>query len=100
VAKGAGGGVGLRAGSFTSAAAADGLHITLEEVRWTEDVAVSGVLDWTGRAGQVRGMLHVKGPQGASGTLEVEWAEGTSQPRAAVTGKLGGENVVAEAAAP
>ncbi len=100
VAKGAGAGVGLRSGSFTAAAAAAGLHITLDEVRWTEDVAVSGTLDWTGRAGMVRGTLHVKGPQGANGNLEVEWAEGGSQPRAAISGKLGGESLVAEAPAP
>ena len=100
VANGAGAGVGLRSGSFTAAAAADGLHITLEEVRWTEDVAVSGTLEWAGRAGTVRGTLHVKGPQGANGTLEVEWAEGSAQPRAAITGRLGGESVVAEATAP
>jgi pimeloyl-ACP methyl ester carboxylesterase len=100
VAKGAGAGVGLRSGSFTAAAAAAGLHITLDAVRWTEDVAVSGTLDWTGRAGMVRGTLHVKGPQGANGNLEVEWAEGSSQPRAAISGKLGGESLVAEAPAP
>jgi pimeloyl-ACP methyl ester carboxylesterase len=100
VASGAGAGVGLRAGSFTAAAAAEGLHITLEEVRWTEDVAVSGTLEWTGRAGNVHGTLHVKGPQGANGTLEVEWAAGGAQPRAAITGRLGGESVVAEAPAP
>lgn len=100
VAKGAGAGVGLRSGGFTAATAAEGLHVTLDEVRWTEDVAVSGTLEWTGRAGTVRGTLHVKGPQGANGTLEVEWAEGGSQPRATITGKLGGESVVAEASAP
>ncbi len=100
LANGAGGGVGLRAGSFTAVAAAEGFHITLEEVRWTEDVAVSGVLDCGGRSGAVRGTLHVKGPQGANGTLEVEWAEGSAQPRASITGRLGGESVVAEATAP
>ena len=100
IANGAGGGVGLRSGTFTAADAGEGFHITLDEVRWTEDVAVSGTLDWPGRAGTVRGTLHVKGPQGANGTLEVEWAEGTAQPRATVSGKLGGDSVVAEAPAP
>ncbi len=69
-------------------------------MRWTDDVAVSGVVDFTGRTGTVRATLHVKGPQGANGTLEATWTEGTAQPRAVVTGKLGGENVVAEASAP
>jgi hypothetical protein len=100
IAQGAGAGVGLRGGTFTAAAASEGFHITLDDVRWTDDVAVSGVIDWPGRTGLVRGTLHVKGPPGDSGTLEVEWTEGTAQPRAAVTGKLGAEAVVADAPAP
>jgi pimeloyl-ACP methyl ester carboxylesterase len=99
-AHGAGGGVGLRGGAFTAVEAGQGYHITLDEVRWTEDVAVSGMIDWPGRTGTVHGTLHVKGPQGASGTVEVEWVEGIAQPQAAITGKLGGESVVAEATAP
>jgi pimeloyl-ACP methyl ester carboxylesterase len=100
IAHGAGGGVGLRGGTFTASAAADGYHITLDEVRWTDDVAVSGTIDWPGRTGTVHGVLHIKAPQGSGGTLEVQWAEGIAQSRAAVTGKLGAENVVAEAPAP
>ena len=100
VAHGAGVGVGLRGGTFTAAAAAGGFHITLDELRWTEDVAVSGVIDWPGRVGPVHGTLHVKAPQGANGTLEVEWTEGVAQARAVLTGRLGSENLVADAPAP
>ncbi len=97
---GVGGGVGLRGGTFITAAAAEGYRITLDDIRWTDDVAVSGVIDCSGRTGPVHGTLHVKAPQGASGTLEVEWTEGAAQPRAAITGKLGADSVVADAPAP
>lgn len=100
VAHGAGGGVGLRGGAFTSVATAQGYRITLDEVRWTDDVAVSGVIDWAGRAGAVRGTLRVRAPQGANGTLQVEWTEGSAQPRASITGRLGSEAVAAESPAP
>ncbi len=100
IAHGPGAGVGLRGGTFSAAAAGECFHITLEEIRWTEDVAVSGVIDCSGRSGPVRGTLRVKGPPGASGALEVEWTEGGAQPRATVTGKLGAESVVADAPAP
>ena len=97
---GAGGGVGLRGGTFTAAAVAEGYRITLDDIRWTDDVSVSGVIDCSGHTGPVHGTLHVKAPQGASGTLEVEWTEGAAQPRASITGKLGADSVVADAPAP
>ncbi|MBS0578822.1 MAG: alpha/beta fold hydrolase [Proteobacteria bacterium] len=99
-AQGAGSGLGLRGGSFTVADAAGGYRIALDEVRWTEDVSVSGTVDWAGRSGAVRGVVRIKGPRGASGPLEFEWTEGGVQPRATVSGKLGGESVTAEAPAP
>ena len=97
---GVGGGVGLRGGTFTAAAAAEGYRITLNEIRWTEDVSVSGVIDCAGRTGRVHGALHVRASQGANGTLEVEWTEGAAQPRASITGKLATDSVVADAPAP
>jgi pimeloyl-ACP methyl ester carboxylesterase len=99
-AQGAGSGLGLRGGSFTVADVGNGYRVTLDEVRWTEDVSVSGTVDWGGRGGPVRGSVRIKGPQGASGPLEFEWTEGSAQPRAGISGKLGGENVAAEATAP
>ena len=99
-ANGAGSGVGLRGGTFRAHAAAGGYRITLRAVRWTEDTAFSGQIDWRGRSGAVRATLQVSGPQGARGRLDLQWAEGVSAARAAVRGTLDGNVVLAEAPSP
>lgn len=96
---GAGRGVGLRGGHFVAAAAGEGYRITLEQLRWTQDVTVSGQLDWPGRKGAVRGRLTLRAEH-VDGTLEVSWPEGVGDARATAHGTLGGRAVVAEAPAP
>ena len=96
---GAGRGVGLRGGHFLAAEAGEGYRLTLEEVRWTEDISVSGQLDWPGRRGIVHGHLVLHAPR-ADGTLELSWPEGVSAGRATARGTLGNRLVVAEAPAP
>jgi pimeloyl-ACP methyl ester carboxylesterase len=96
---GPGSGVGLRGGTFASQAAGAGLSLTLRDVRWTSDVAVSGHIEWPGRAGLVQGRLRLQTP-GAGGTLQVAWPEGVSPALATVRGNLDGRAVVAQAPAP
>jgi hypothetical protein len=96
---GAGDGIGLRGGTFSVAKTRGGNRLTLREVRWTEDVRVSGRIDWPGRSGVVHADLALQAPQG-SGALELSWPEGVSGARAVVRGSLGGNLVVAEAPAP
>jgi pimeloyl-ACP methyl ester carboxylesterase len=96
---GEGHGVGLRAGTFAVAKAGAGYHLTLKDVRWTEDVTVSGTIDWPGRTGEVHAQLAVSSAAG-NGALEASWPEGVSGPRATVRGTLGAHAVVAEAPAP
>ncbi len=99
-ANGPGQGLGLRGGTFSAAGAGAGYHIVLREVRWTEDVVVSGEIDSPGRAGVVRAALELSAPQGECGKLEAQWPEGAARPRATVRGTLGGHAVLAEAPAP
>jgi pimeloyl-ACP methyl ester carboxylesterase len=93
-------GVGLRGGSFRVARQADGARLTLTDVRWTEDLAVSGTVDWPGRSGEARAQLQLAGPAGMAGTLAVSWPEGVADARARARGVLGGATVEAEAPAP
>jgi pimeloyl-ACP methyl ester carboxylesterase len=95
---GAGSGVGLRGGSFTALEAGEGYKLTLSELRWTPDLAVSGRIEWPGHSGVVRGELTLRGVQ--SGTLAVSWPEGVAGARASAHGVLGGATVSAEAPAP
>jgi pimeloyl-ACP methyl ester carboxylesterase len=98
---GAGTGVGLRGGTFTATpAAAGGYRVVLREVRWSEDLRVTGGIDWPGRSGLVHAHLTLLGPGAIHGTLELEWPEGVVDPRATVHGELGSHAVVAETSAP
>jgi pimeloyl-ACP methyl ester carboxylesterase len=99
-ADGAGRGVGLRGGAVTVTASEPGYHLSLHQVRWTQDVAVSGELDWPGRSGTVHATIDVAAAEGLHGKLELQWPEGVARARATVSGTLGGERVAAEAAAP
>jgi hypothetical protein len=94
-----GSGLGLRGGEFTAAKQDEGHQLILHEVRWTEDLAASGRIDWPGRSGVVRADLEVRSPE-ASGQLEITWPEGVSDAHASVHGTLGGKVIAAEAAAP
>jgi pimeloyl-ACP methyl ester carboxylesterase len=97
---GAGRGSGLRNGDFTAASVADGYRLTLRSVRWTEDLAVSGRLDWpaSGKA-RMHAQLQLAGQPG-SGTLELDAPAAEAMGVARVRGTLDGIAVVAEVPAP
>jgi pimeloyl-ACP methyl ester carboxylesterase len=94
-------GVGLRGGTFRVANDASAIHVALDQVRWTEDLAVSGKIDEpTARSGTVHASLHLAGAQEFTGDLAVEWPEGVADAVASVHGRLGGVTVLASAPAP
>jgi pimeloyl-ACP methyl ester carboxylesterase len=93
-------GVGLRGGRYLAQAAAQGYEIDLQDVRWTQDLAVSGRIDWPGRSGVVRADLRLEGPPDATGSVHLEWPQDLSDARATARGALGGRSVLAEAPAP
>jgi hypothetical protein len=97
---GAGSGIGLRGGSYVAEPATMGYHIRLREVRWTEDVCVSGEIDSPGRSGVVNANLELCDTHGGGGKLQLRWAEGVSDSIATVHGELGGNAIVADAPAP
>jgi len=93
-------GKGLRGGGFRVVHHAAAIHVTLDQVRWTGDVAVSGTVDRPVRGGEVRANLELTGEAGESGRLTIRWAEDGAQSRAAITGELGGAAVAAQQPAP
>jgi pimeloyl-ACP methyl ester carboxylesterase len=93
---GPGQGVGLRGGRYTVAPEGAGYRLDLHAVRWTEDVTVSGSIDWPGRTGEVRAELRLESPAG-NGSLELSWPEGVGGAHAHAQGRLGGAQVDAEA---
>jgi len=94
-------GVGLRGGTFRVVHDATAIHVGLDQVRWTEDLAVSGKIDKpAARSGSVHASLHLAGTQEFTGDLTVEWPEGTPDAVASIHGRLGGVTVLASAPAP
>jgi len=96
---GAGKGAGLRGGSFTATSVGGGYHLALRKLRWTEELSVSGRVDWPGRTGEVRALLELDTSR-LHGKLEARWTEGVARAPALVHGSLGGRTVAAEALAP
>jgi pimeloyl-ACP methyl ester carboxylesterase len=94
-------GVGLRGGTFRIVNDPSTIHVALTDVRWTEDVAVSGRIDKpVARHGVVRASLHLAVNGGAKGDLLVEWPEGVADSDARIRGTLDGTAVMARTAAP
>lgn len=88
---------GLRGGTFEIAA---GKRLTLHDVRWTNDLRVSGTVVYPGRTGDGVADLTVVGPAGTTGVLKARWTEGVAEARAQVRGAFGKTRVAAEGAAP
>jgi pimeloyl-ACP methyl ester carboxylesterase len=93
-------GVGLRGGAFDVAPRAEEIGLTLYEVRWAEDLGVSGKVVRPLHNGTATAEVAVIGPGGNKGTLRIRWTEGVRQARAEVSGELADVPVVAETAAP
>ncbi len=96
-------GVGLRGGSFRILTGPSGIHLSLDHVRWTEDVAVSGTIDEPqARTGVVRANLDVAAAPGDSvrGKLTLRWIKGTAAATARIHGTWAGAKVAAQTPAP
>lgn len=94
-------GVGLRGGTFRVESDSSAVHITLNQVRWTEDLVVSGNIDKpAARTGMVRARLQLDPAEARGGELRVEWQQGVANASAAVRGTLSGATVLAQTPAP
>jgi pimeloyl-ACP methyl ester carboxylesterase len=94
-------GVGLRGGRFTIIESKGKQVATLDAVRWTEDVAVSGTLEKTsGAASRVRAHLRLAGTDSLDGVLDIAWDDDAPEAVADIRGSLGGARVAARMPAP
>ena len=94
-------GVGLRGGAFRVLATPAATRVSLTEVRWTQDLAISGEIDTpVERNGTLRATLHLAGPGAVTGDIKVEWPEGAADATAAIRGIIDGVPVLARTAAP
>jgi pimeloyl-ACP methyl ester carboxylesterase len=82
-------GVGLRGGGFSYTGSSD-VVFTLKGLRWVDDVAVSGTLDWNRTTGWITAAVTVAGPAGESGALNLRWRDWDVHAVATVQGQIGG----------
>jgi pimeloyl-ACP methyl ester carboxylesterase len=103
-------GVGLRGGRFTVIERNGVQVVTLDAVRWTLDLAVSGTLEKTPRsASRVRAHLRLAGAdsldgvvdiESDNGLLDIEWDDDAPDAVAEVRGSLSGAHLAAQIPAP
>jgi pimeloyl-ACP methyl ester carboxylesterase len=94
-------GVGLRGGSFRISNDTSITHVVLDQVRWTEDLAVSGTIDKpTAHTGMVHALLRWAAPDARTGEIAVEWPQGVANSVAAIRGKVADAAVIARTGAP
>jgi pimeloyl-ACP methyl ester carboxylesterase len=92
-------GAGLRGGSFRTGAAGTNAAVRLDRVRWTEDLAVSGLLIWDRESASISGTLTLEASGGHGGTMEVNWS-GRGAGWGLLTGTIDGKALVADYDAP
>jgi pimeloyl-ACP methyl ester carboxylesterase len=95
-----GSGAGLRGGAWSLERFDTGYAFALDRVRWTEDLAVSGTIEWDQSTGLVNAMLDLAGPDGATGTLSLFWNDRDTDAIATIEGRIGEARVRAGRIAP
>jgi pimeloyl-ACP methyl ester carboxylesterase len=91
-------GLGLRGGTFAIDRTGDHVHGTLDGVRWTEDLPVSGDIDWDRRTGDVHAELTLAGAD--RGKVRIQWNTKADAPRVRIDGAIGRQAVHAWMPAP
>lgn len=95
-------GVGLRGGRFVarSTGLPTAVHATLRAVRWCEDLAVSGTVDFRPGGDDGEAHLSFRARDGRRGELRVSWPPGGPAARAQLVGQIDGRALRAEVPAP
>ena len=83
-------GVGLRGGTFTTTGL-DKVQFRLDDLRWVEDLGVSGRIEWNRAKGAVAATVTCAGA--AECRLTISWNYNESHATATVTGRIDGERV-------
>jgi pimeloyl-ACP methyl ester carboxylesterase len=94
-----GAGIGLRGGTFTSTGDPV-VTLHLDNLRWVDDVRVTGTVRWNRTTGEVVARLAVAGPATQHGDMVIRWNELRPRPTATIGGRIGGRNIVASMPSP
>ncbi len=95
-----GSGAGLRRGSWSFNGGAVAPRFTLQNVRWTEDLAVSGAAAWNGNTAVVSASLTSRNANGETATLNAQWNDRDANAVAQLSGTIGDRKIRARMPAP
>jgi hypothetical protein len=91
---------GLRGGKFTYTTSRTGYVFTLTELKWTQDVAVSGTVSWDQVSNIITAHVTLKSAGAQVGTLQIRWNDADIDAMASVTGEIQGATLIARRIAP
>jgi pimeloyl-ACP methyl ester carboxylesterase len=91
---------GLRGGQFTYTTSPNGYVFTLTDLKWTDDVAVSGTVSWDQDSNIIKAQVTLKEGGVQTGTLQIRWNDGDIDAMASVTGEIKGATLIARRIAP
>ncbi|MGH8315059.1 MAG: alpha/beta fold hydrolase, partial [Steroidobacterales bacterium] len=95
-----GSGGGLRGGDYTYERDDAGYAWHLRRVKWTDDLEVSGTMNWDLASGDVTAAVKLRQNGKQVGDLDVSWNDVESNAIASVTGTIDGDRVKAKRIAP
>ena len=93
-------GAGLRGGQFSYSSTASGYRFALDGVRWSEDVAVSGTVNWNTTSGAVTAAVTLDQGGSRVGSLKIRWNDADLHAVAAVGGTIEGATLKGRRVAP
>ena len=92
--------IGLRGGKFTYTTSRTVYVFTLTELKWTEDVAVSGTVSWDQVSNIITAQVKLKSAGAQVGALHIRWNDADIDAMASVTGEIQGATLIAQRIAP
>jgi pimeloyl-ACP methyl ester carboxylesterase len=95
-----GAGAGLRGGTFRYGASPSGYTFVLDRVRWADDVAVSGTVDWDTDTSVITSEVTVRQGGEQIGSLKFQWINADVDAVVTVTGRMHGATLIARRIAP
>jgi pimeloyl-ACP methyl ester carboxylesterase len=93
-------GWGLRGGTYSYTGPASLTRITVRNVKWTIDTAVSGHASWDRVTGQMRAWLTVTGPRGTPATVRLRYLDYLPHSTATIVGSYRGRAIIAAMPSP
>ncbi|HTT84276.1 MAG TPA: alpha/beta hydrolase [Rhizomicrobium sp.] len=90
---------GLRGGTFTLSHTRTGYAFDLKALKWADDLAVSGTIDWNQLTGRIMAQVNLAAPN-HEGHVRISWNDRQTDAEASIRGEIDGQTVVASRIAP